>query len=79
MTDEPVIVDLMAQKLWGPIKQKYFSPHKATLAPYASVYEILGRRGFCKPETRMLGHFFQKRGHLVIAKHGWLIMPKTKF
>lgn len=72
MINEPQIIELMITKIWKPV-QKHASLYDQNLVPYFDIYEILGRRGFCKNETRMLGHFFQSKGLIIIAKHGWLI------
>ena len=75
MTNEAQVVNLMVQKVWQPIIRQQKSEYGKTLIPYSKVYEIMGRRGFHKNETRILGQFFESRHLLTISKHGWLVKP----
>jgi len=74
MINESTIIDLMTRKIVQPLQDKC-NGIQETLIPYANVYEMLGRRGFHKEETRLLGHFFESKGFVVVAKHGWLVKP----
>lgn len=74
MINEEQAVELIVGKIWQAIRRDA-STHHETLIPYAHVYEAMGRRGFRKSEVRLLGHFFESKGFLDIAKHGWLIKP----
>lgn len=79
MTNESQVIDLVTGKIWQVIQNKCSNPYQKTLIPQAHVYELMGRRGFHKDETRMLGHFFASRGLITVSKHGWFIKPTTKF
>ena len=78
MINESEVIDLVTGKIWQAIQNKHSSPYQRTLVPQAHVYEMMGRRGFHKNETRLLGHFFESRGLVKVSKHGWLIKPTTK-
>ena len=78
MINESQVIDLMTRKIIQPIQNKC-NTFQETLIPHSHVYEVMGRRGFHKKETRLLGHFFASRGLITVSKHGWLIKPTTKF
>ncbi len=77
MINESTAIDLLTRKIIEPIQDKC-NDFQETLIPHAQVYEIMGRRGFHKNETRVLAQFFESQGFITIYKHGWLIKPTTK-